>query len=476
MVKNITGPKRAANELQRLNDFNAAIIDNAPVAIFTLDRDGIFTSVNPALATVSGLGKEVEKKLLGFNWLKNPYTVRTGLADHIAQGLKGKAFELRDFPFNTFRGDRPHYIDFKGVPLRGKKGEVEGLLCLVEETTDRVNLERSLKDRNTLLEEQLHRMDVKDSFIGESMAIREVKRTISLVAASNTPVLVLGETGTGKELVARAIHGLSARSANPFVVINASALQEQMVESELFGYKKGAFTGAGGDKIGLVKIADKGTFFIDEVGDLDMGIQAKFLRVLETGAFRRLGDTRETTVDVRYVFATNKLLEEEVREKKFRKDLFYRLNGFIIIVPPLRERKDDIPLLVSYFLGKLARSGKTKRISKRVMELLMDYSWPGNVRELAHVFERAVLISGNRLDIGVDDFPHNITRRVVDFRGSEGSERTALPPAGNEVAVLSLVEKAYVTEVLESVKGNKSKAARLLGVSRRKLYRTIGKA
>jgi PAS domain S-box-containing protein len=469
MVQDITAEKRASEEISRLNDFNKAIIDNAPVAIFTLDRHGTFTSVNPALALISGLGSEAEAKLIGFNWLKNPYTIKSGLAAHLKRGLRGEAFQLEDFLFNTYRGDRPHYIDFKGVPLRGKDGQLEGLLCIIEETTHRVNEKKLLNEKNIALKEHLQRVDVRDTFIGESASIKKVRTLISLVARSDTPVLILGETGTGKELVARAIHAQSLRSTNPFVVINSSALQENMVESELFGHKKGAFTGANADKLGLLKIAHSGTFFMDEVGDLNSSIQAKFLRVLETGAFRRLGDTQEISVDVRFIFATNKDLEREVMEKSFRKDLFYRLNGFTVIVPPLRERKEDIPLLLDYFLRKFARGGRKKTITEPAMALLIDYAWPGNVRELANAVERVVLISANRDEIEVGDFPQSM-RDVPS-----GIEEGRAMPSEEQVAALSQMERDYVRSVLNSVGGNKSKAARILGISRRTLYRAIGK-
>ena len=346
---------------------------------------------------------------------------------------------------------------------------MEGLLCIIEETTHRVNEKKLLNEKNIALKEHLQRVDVRDTFTGKSTAIKKVKTLISLVARSDTPVLILGETGTGKELVARAIHAQSLRSANPFVVINSSALQENMVESELFGYRKGAFTGANTDKLGLLKIAHSGTFFMDEVGDLNSSIQAKFLRVLETGAFRRLGDTQEISVDVRFIFATNKDLEYEVSEKNFRKDLFYRLNGFTIVVPPLRERREDIPLLVDYFLRKFLKGGREKRITAPAMELLMDYSWPGNVRELANAVERVVLISASRDEIEVGDFPQGM--QCVPSVVEEGPARPSLEHS----AALSQMEREYVHSVLDSVGGNKSKAARILGISRRTLYRAIGK-
>lgn len=323
---------------------------------------------------------------------------------------------------------------------------------------------KSLKERNIVLQQQLQRVESHDTFIGVSEPMKEVKRLISLVAPSDVPVLVLGETGTGKELVARAIHTLSPRSTNQFVAVNSSTFQESILESELFGYKKGAFTGAQTDKIGLLELANKGTFFIDEVGDMGMAIQAKFLRTLETGIFRRLGDTRETKVDVRFIFATNKSLEGEVKEKRFRKDLFFRLNTFIINLSPLRERRDDIPLLAEYFLNKFVRGGERKELSKDAMQLLLDYRWPGNVRELANVIERAVLLSAARRTIMADDLPSSM---MEDHGAGKGAERKRV--AGEELN-LEKVQQQHIEHVLTLAKGNKSKAARLLGISRRKLY------
>lgn len=323
---------------------------------------------------------------------------------------------------------------------------------------------KSLRERTIVLEQQLQRVEAHDSFIGSSEPMNEVKRLIRLVAPSDVPVLVLGETGTGKELVARAIHALSPRSANQFVAVNSSALQESLLESELFGYKKGAFTGAQSDKIGLLELADKGTFFIDEIGDMGMAIQAKFLRTLETGIFRRLGDTRESKVDVRFIFATNKALENEVKEKRFRKDLFFRLNTFIITLPPLRERRDDIPLLADYFLGKFARGAPKKLLSREAMDILRNYRWPGNVRELANVMERAVLLSAARDTILSEDMPQSMT----DGKATERDlDRPGLSP---DELTLHRIEREHIERVLNLAKGNKSKAARMLGISRRKLY------
>lgn len=325
---------------------------------------------------------------------------------------------------------------------------------------------KQLKEKTIVLEEQLQRVEVHDRFIGESKEINVVKKAIALVGNSNMPVLILGETGTGKELVARAIHALSSRAANPFVIINASNLQESILESELFGYKKGAFTGAQTDKVGLLQIANTGTFFVDEVADMGTPIQSKLLRVLETGAFRKLGDTKEVTVDVRFIFATNKSIEEEMRANRFRKDLFYRLNTFVIQVPPLRDRKEDIPVLAEYFLEKHTRKGIRKVVSKRTMNLLMDYHWPGNVRELANVIERAILISADRDEIVHDDLPQ--TFFTPSFGKAEGKHLLT-----SDTLRLDNMEKEHIEKVLEIAGGNKSKAARILGISRKKLYQKI---
>jgi DNA-binding NtrC family response regulator len=325
---------------------------------------------------------------------------------------------------------------------------------------------KQLKEKTIVLEEQLQRIEVHDKLVGDSKEINVVKKAISLVSNSNVPVLILGETGTGKELVARAIHAQSSRAGSPFVIINASNLQESILESELFGYKKGAFTGAQTDKVGLLQIATRGTFFVDEVADMGMPIQSKLLRVLETGAFRKLGDTKEITVDVRFIFATNKVIEEEVKANRFRKDLFYRLNTFVIQVPPLRDRKDDIPILTKYFLEKHARKGSRKAVSKQAMNLLVAYHWPGNVRELANVIERAILISADRSEIISDDLPQTIA--LPSFATVERKRVLS-----QDTLRLDSMEKDHIEKVLEFADGNKSKAARLLGISRKKLYQKI---
>lgn len=327
---------------------------------------------------------------------------------------------------------------------------------------------KTLKEKNIVLEEHLHRIGIHDDFIGESDQVKRVKTFISIASASDIPVLILGETGTGKELTARAIHDQSQRSGNPFVIINASALQDTILESELFGYKKGAFTGAQNDKLGLIELANNGTLFIDEVGDMGLSIQAKVLRVLETGTFMKLGDTKETRADVRFIFATNKELKNEIKEGRFRKDLYFRMNAFIINLPELREKREDIPLLANYFLDKYSRGRKKKRFSQEAVKLLTSYGWPGNVRELANVVERAVLISADE-EITVDDFPEG----MLDMEPQDMEQERL--KSKDAILKLNRLEKEHIKTVLNSVGGNKTEAARLLGITRKTLYSKIRK-
>ncbi len=308
--------------------------------------------------------------------------------------------------------------------------------------------------RMIAIEERLSRIGHADNLIGNSDGIKKVRNIISLVAPYDTPVLITGETGTGKELAANQIHSMSKRSGNSFIIINGSTLQDTMVESELFGYKKGAFTGADSDKPGLLEVAHQGTFFLDEVGEMTLNAQAKLLRAIETGTFRRLGDTKEMKVNVRFVLATNRQLGSAMSKGKFRRDLFYRISTITLNLPPLRDRKEDLPLLVDHFLEKFTQRTKNKRFSRRAIERLGAHDWPGNVRELANAIERAVIISGDREELDIDDLPDTILRFAMPY----------------EVLSLADAEIRYIQRVLKLACGNKSQAAKLLGIGRKRLY------
>jgi transcriptional regulator with PAS, ATPase and Fis domain len=293
--------------------------------------------------------------------------------------------------------------------------------------------------------------------------MQRVVQLIEKVAPTDATVLVRGLSGTGKELVARALHINSRRKDHPLVTVNCAALQENLLESELFGHEKGAFTGAVQAKAGLVEVAEGGTLFIDEIAEMAGGLQAKLLRVLEDGHYRRVGSTREGTADVRVVAATNKPLEDEIKAGRFREDLYYRLNVVTIYLPPLRDRRQDIPELVEHFLTTRQVGPVRSRVHPDALAALVGYEWPGNVRELANVLERAQILAEDHL-ITLDDLPESFTQ-------------TAPSPSaeGKNPQSLDEVERRHVLQVLDQEKGNKVHAAKVLGISRRALYRLIAK-
>ncbi len=299
--------------------------------------------------------------------------------------------------------------------------------------------------------------------VGSGPAMRRVRQLIERVAPADTTVLVRGASGTGKELVARALHGNSSRADRPLVTVNCAALQETLLESELFGHEKGAFTGAVQAKTGLVEVAEGGTLFIDEVAEMSPALQAKLLRVLEDGHYRRVGSTQEAHADVRVVAATNKPLEEEMKTGRFREDLYYRLNVLTIELPPLCERREDIPELVEHFLTTRQVGAARCRVHPDALEALARYDWPGNVRELANLLERAQILAEEHL-ITVDDLPDAVVE-----------SRAAAPAGEGNPMHLREVERRHVLHVLQQEKGNKVQAARALGISRRALYRLIEK-
>jgi DNA-binding NtrC family response regulator len=305
--------------------------------------------------------------------------------------------------------------------------------------------------------------------VGSSQAVRKVIQMIEKVAPTDATVLVRGPSGTGKELVARAIHGNSERRDKPLVTVNCATLQETLLESELFGHERGAFTGAERTKPGLFEVAEGGTLFIDEVAEMAPSLQAKLLRVLEDGHYRRIGSTQEKHADVRVVAATNKPLEDEVKAGRFREDLFFRLNVVAISLTALKDRREDLPALVDHFL-RTRQVGKTMfAVDPTAMAVLSGYDWPGNVRELANVIERAqILAEGNT--ITVDDLPENLVQVSQPLVAGAGS---AAPAAGPDD--LDGVEGRHVADVLRRHGGNKVQAAKALGVSRRTLYRLIEK-
>jgi len=314
-------------------------------------------------------------------------------------------------------------------------------------------LKNRLQEENIYLQSELKVEHNFENIISTSDKFNKVLRSVEQVAATDSTVLILGETGTGKELLARAIHNISKRSDRPLVKVNCATLPENLIESELFGHEKGAFTGATSMQLGRFELANSGTIFLDEIGELPMVLQTKLLRILQEGEFERLGNPKTIKVDVRVIAATNRNLENEISDGSFREDLFYRLNVFPIKIPPLRERKEDIPLLVKHFLKKynLKTGKKVEIITKEVMEKFCRYSWPGNIRELENIIERAVITStGNKLILG-------------DWLSKSNSQ-----PNNTEILPLEDMERKYIVEILEmthwKVSGEKG-AANVLNIN-----------
>jgi len=334
---------------------------------------------------------------------------------------------------------------------------------------------RRLHEENRQLREALGQRYQFENIVANSPGMQEVLATVEQVAPTNSTVLLGGESGVGKDMIARAIHQHSRRVSGPFIKINCTAIPENLLESELFGYEKGAFTGAGAAKPGKFELADKGTIFLDEIGDMPGSLQAKLLRVLQEREFERLGGTKTIKVDVRVVAATNQDLRAALEQGTFREDLYYRLNVVPISIPPLREHKEDIPYLVDHFITRFAQSsGKAiEGITPAAMKLLIDFHWPGNIRELENILERAVVMTaGPKIDVG--DIRLDIgapNRNQAGAAATDGSAVLFLPQG----MTLEQFEDKLIREALQRAGGNKSQAARLLGLSRNALRYRLSK-
>jgi len=332
--------------------------------------------------------------------------------------------------------------------------------ALIDKAVER----RKLTQENARLKEVLQLKQPQSEMVGNSPALKEVWRLIDRAGPTDKAILIQGESGTGKELVARALHRRSLRAEQPLVAINCAALSETLLESELFGHEKGAFTGAVAAKPGFFEMADGGTMFIDEIGEMPGSLQAKLLRVLEDGSMRRVGSVKERRVDVRLLAATNRNMLDEVKAGRFREDLYYRINVMSLQLPPLRERVGDIPLLVRHFLGD------QWKIEPEVMQALERYTWPGNIRQLINVVERAKILADD-YEVLMEDLPGEVTTP-----GNRETEIPSLAPIGPALTHdLTAVQRTHIVEVLNRERGNKARSARALGVNRRTLYRLMEK-
>ena len=335
-----------------------------------------------------------------------------------------------------------------------KPARMDEIETLVVKAAEKARLRRE----NVSLRVRLQHQERVEGLITEDPALKDILTTVERVAPADLPVLIQGESGTGKELIARAIHRLSPRATHPFVAINCAAVPENILESELFGHEKGAFTGAQVRKPGLFEVADRGVIFLDEVGEIPASVQVKLLRAIETREFFRVGGTRPVQSDLRIVSATNRNLKNEMQTGGFREDLYYRLNGVTVKLPPLRDRKGDIALLARHFLDRLAPQ---KKLTREAVEALQSYTWPGNVRELQMVLQRAALLATkNTLD--APDLPLD----VRDEKWQAAAVRTGL--------TLAEMEKEYIETVLRQHEGHRGKTAKALGIDPKTLYNKLG--
>ena len=323
---------------------------------------------------------------------------------------------------------------------------------------------RQLRLENMILQSRLTYKEKAPDIVVRSQKMNEVMALVRKVAASNATVLVTGDSGTGKELIANTVHCFSPRHGGPFIDISCAAIQETLLESELFGYEQGAFTGARKRKLGLLELAHGGTLFLDEIGEMSLTLQSKLLRVLETQTFYRVGGTKKVEVDVRFIAATNRELNQDVVEGKFRSDLLFRINNFTIKLPALCERPEDIPALAEHFLGRVS-GGEHVRLSDDAMQVLMNYSWPGNVRELRNVIERAVILSSGS-QITAEDLPVELrTHRVINVDSDDDDEARA--------GSLDELRRKQILTVLEQTGWHQGKASEILGISPSTLYRQL---
>lgn len=334
----------------------------------------------------------------------------------------------------------------------------------LEAVIQKAHEKKVINKENIILKEELQIRNKYYEMVGKSSKMESIFSLIDKVAKTSSPVLIIGESGTGKELVAKAIHKNSHRKDKPFIVIDCASLSENLLENELFGHEKGAFTDASSMKRGLFEVANGGTLFIDEIGEMKLTTQAKLLRAIETHQFRRLGGTKQIRVDVRIIAATNRNLVEDAKNRNFRKDLYYRLNVVTINLPPLKERKEDISLLVEHFVANSQVTTTKKKVSPEFMKILMEYDWPGNVRELANVVERALIISVGEY-ITPADLPIDFSRLPACY-----------PYPSDKMGLSKLLkdfERNAIIKVLKECKGNKIETAKSLKLSRSKLYRKL---
>ena len=449
LIQTIQNLLKAEKEQYRRN--LEAIFRSVNDGIVTVDKDMRVIAANEATKDICAL---TPKELVGKKFLE--------ATRHCANSCLGALKEVletgktkKECRLECRQPDRPHQVAVVTIsPLKDSAGEQIGAVLVIRDVTRVMEMEGELRERY-----KLH------NIVGKSHKMQTIYRLVDELMNTDTTVMIIGETGTGKELVAKALHYGSARAAKPMVTVNCSALSENLLESELFGHVKGAFTGADRDRVGRFQAAHGGTIFLDEVGDIPHKVQLKLLRVLQEKTYERVGDSKTFQVDVRVIAATHRNLKQMVRQGEFREDLYYRLKVLEIEVPPLRERRDDIPLLVNHFLNLFNKSyGKAiEGISQEALKKFMDYPWPGNVRELQHALEHGfVLSSGPTITL------EHLPAEIADYAPEGGGAREAASHPK-----ISALNSQDILNALIKTGWNKAKAARLLGISRPTLYQLI---
>ena len=453
-----------AERNRQLEAANQPILDSVGDGIYGLDLAGNVTFANPAALQLTGypmqalIGHSIHELHLYARWDGSPYHfIETGIFQTLKQGTS-KQSDSDVF----WRNEGDHFaVSWNCTPIK-RGGEVQGAVLAFRDITQRKRQEHQLREALAEVERLRDRLQAEnaylqaevktegrfDSIVGESPALKAVLDQIDQVAPTNSSVLVIGESGTGKEAMARAIHDLSARRDRPLIKVNCGAITPTLIESELFGHEKGAFTGAHKQRQGHFELADGGTIFLDEVGELPLDAQVKLLRVLQEHEISRLGSESSIKVDVRVIAATNRDLVDMVEKNQFRMDLFYRLNVFPLTVPPLRDRREDIPLLVAKFLSDQARAqGRSfSRVSDDGMQLLMAYHWPGNIRELQNVIERAAILARDKV---VPIAPHLVNSGIGSGAEISTSNAGASREPVEELVALAENEARYIRRVLD---------------------------
>ena len=448
ITRDVTLRKKAEADLATQRSHLDAIFRSVDDAIITVDHHLNVTDANEAAKTICDLPPD--EPMDGFFSIRNE-NCNHACRDILMETVSRKT-SIRNFPVKCGRKKSPtQNVSLSCAPLTDHTGHFLGAVLVIRDITRLNDLEQELKERH-----QFHHM------IGNSTGMQSIYRLIEIISDYEATVLITGESGTGKELVAKAVHDTGVRHFKPFVTVNCSALAEHLLESELFGHVKGAFTGAIRDHFGRFQIADSGTLLLDEIGDISPAVQVKLLRVLQEKKFERVGDTKSISVDVRVIACTHQDLKEKVRCGLFREDLYYRLNVLEIKIPPLRDRMEDMPLLVTHFISRFEKKFKISMndVSDDVFNTFMKYLWPGNIRELEHCIERAVILSQGGC-ITLSHIPPEIIHQA----------KKAYP----SVKIQSANESQEILKILNQTDWNKAKAARLLGISRKTLYQKINR-